>query len=314
MERVFVTGAAGYIGGKLLSYLDSRDEVKETVGIDIREPSTSPSKLTFYRADVRDPLDPIMKTHDIDTVVHLAYVVAPIHSESLMEDINVNGTRNILSSCIDAGVGQMLYTSSATAYGFHPDNDVPLTEDSLLRGNNDFTYSKTKKELEAVLAEFVASNPGITVTVLRPSFVVGPGFNDPLARHLQKRFVLLPSDAQPFQFVHEDDLIDIVYTLLSKRTHGIFNVGADGTVSPDEMVSLLGNRAIGIPSGLMYVLTQLAWKLRLSFLAEFPGPALNLARYSWVVSSDKLKEEVGFRYKYTSREAFEDFVDQVRGR
>ncbi|MEZ4577969.1 MAG: hypothetical protein R2875_08165 [Desulfobacterales bacterium] len=45
---------------------------------------------------------------------------------------------------------QILYTSSTTAYGFYPDNDQPLTEDSPLRGNDDFTYAKNKKEIEAI--------------------------------------------------------------------------------------------------------------------------------------------------------------------
>jgi len=314
MERVFITGASGYIAGKLLSLLSGKTEVKQIVGIDIKEPSISLEKFTFYRKDVREPVDHILKDHDIDTVVHTAYIVPPIHDEKLMEDVNVNGTKNILSACSEAGVKQLLYTSSATAYGFHPDNDHPLTEDSPLRGNDDFTYSKTKKEIEGIFSEFVTANPEIAVTIIRPAFVVGPSFDDPLARHLRKKVVLLPSNTQPFQFVHEDDLVEIIYLLLKKGAAGAFNVGADGTVTSDETVGLLGNIQVRIPFHLMYLLTGLAWNLQLSFITEFPAPALNMARYSWVVSNEKLKEELNYQYKYTSLEAYRDFAEFVKRR
>ena len=313
MERVFVTGAAGYIGGKLLSRLAERDDIKSIVGIDVAIPRVSPEKLTFYRRDVREHFGQVMRDHRIDTVVHLAYVVAPIHNTSEMEDINIDGTKSILAACEKAGVKQVLYTSSATAYGFHPDNDVPLTEKSPLRGNRDFTYSSTKRHLEAVVSHIAAQNPKTAGTLLLRAFVVGPGFDDPLARDLRRRIVPLPWKTQPFQFVHEDDLIDIICLLLDRRMPGVFNVGADGTVSADEMIRLLGNTKVPLPFWLMYALTELAWHARLRFLAEFPGPALDLARYSWVVSSEKLKRELGFEYKYTTVEAVRDFVRHVKG-
>ena len=314
MERLLITGASGYIGGKLASLLNEKAEVKEIVGIDIREPSAGLEKLTFHKADVREPIEHILKDHGIDTVIHTAYIVPPIHNKRVMEDVNVNGTRNVLSSCLKADVKQILYTSSATAYGFHRDNKVPLTEDSPLRGNDDFTYSRTKKEIESIFAEFISSNPDIVVIIVRPSFVVGPGFNDPLARHLRKRFVLMLSNTQPLQFVHEDDLVEIIYLLLDRGMAGVFNVGSEGQVAFDEMIKLLGNKPIHIPFKLMSVLTTAAWNLRLSFVTEFPGPALNLARYPWFVSSKKLESELGYRFKYTSLEAFTDFARHVRTR
>jgi UDP-glucose 4-epimerase len=313
MERVFVSGASGYIGGKLISLLAERKEVKSIVGIDVNLPRVAPEKLIFYRRDVRERFGQFMRDHRIDTVVHLAYVVAPIHSEQEMVDVNINGTRSILRAAEKAGVKQVLYTSSATAYGFHPDNDVPLTERSRLRGNRDFTYSRTKKEIEDIISRFAAHNTDIAVTVVRPSFVVGPGFDDPLARHLRKRIVLMPSNTHPFQFVHEDDLMDIMLLLLERRAPGAYNVGADGTISAGEMARLLGNTRVALPFWLMYALTELAWNLRLKFVAEFPGAALDMARYPWVVSSEKLKRELDFQYRYTTAEAYRDFAHHVKG-
>lgn len=151
--RILVTGASGYIGGKLLEVLAEKDWVKRLVGTDIKRPAFQHPKYRFYDRDVRAPMDDIFAADNIDTVVHSAYVLPPIHDTALMEDINKNGTRNVLSAAAAFKVRQILYTSSTTAYGFHPDNDVPLTEESPLRGNADMTYAKNKKEIEGIMAD-----------------------------------------------------------------------------------------------------------------------------------------------------------------
>jgi len=314
VENIFVTGISGYIGQKMLAFLDGKPEVQKIVGIDIREPAIRPGKLIFFRKDVREPLGDILLQHNIDAVIHLAYVVPPLHDRSLMEDVNIGGTRNILTSLFKSPVKQIVYTSSATAYGFHADNDNPLREDSPLRGNDDFVYSKNKKEIERLFSRFSQENPGYTVSILRPSFVAGPVFENPLARHMKKKFVLLPRSATPFQYVHEDDLVEIIYLLLQRRVNGIFNVGADGTMTFPEMIRSLGNTMIPLPFGMMYLLNSVAWYLRLAFISEFPSPALNMVRFPWVVSSEKLTAELGYRYKYTTRETFQDFAEAFKKR
>jgi len=155
-------------------------------------------------------------------------------------------------------------------------------------------------------------NPGCAVAILRPSFVAGPVFDNPLARHMQKKLVLLPSITQSFQYVHEDDLVEIIYLMLQRRVSGAFNVGADGSMSFPEMISLLGNRGLFLPFCLMSILNNLAWYLRLSFISEFPSPALNMVRYPWIVSSEKLKKALGYRYKYTTRETFLTFAEAFK--
>jgi UDP-glucose 4-epimerase len=312
MSRVLITGVAGYIGSKLAANLAKKSEFAEIVGTDIKPPPKDIARLVFYEHDVRSQMVELLNRHAIDTVVHAAYVLPPLHDKQLMEDINLNGTHTVLSSCVEANISHIMYLSSATAYGFHPDNDRPLTEDSPLRGNEDFTYAKNKRIIEGMLVDFAKEHQEITITILRPAFVVGPGFNNPLARYLQKSIVMLPFDGEPFQFVHEDDLIEIMVQLLLKKKQGTFNVGGDGTVPPRDMVRIMGNTPLPLPFGLLYPLNGVAWLLRLSFLTEFPSPALNMIRYPWVVSNDKLKREIGYSYQYTSKEAFEDFARYVR--
>lgn len=312
MTTVFITGVSGYFGSKLVSFFDRKQEVDHIVGIDVRKPAFTSGKFEFMRHDVRNDMAPILEGRNIDWAVHAAWILPPTHNKALMEDINVTGTNNFLDACVKSGVGQMLYCSSTTAYGFHPDNPRLLKEESPLRGNDDFTYSKNKKEMEFVCAKFKKSNPSASLTVVRPCFVVGPGFNNPLARHLQKKIVMLPSKTVPFQFIHEDDLVEIMYLLLKQKKDGIYNLAADGTMTFDEMIRMLGNWQLKIPSPLMYPLNSLMWHLRASFITEFPSPGLNLVSYPWIASNAKIKKELKYKFKYpTTKKAFEDFVRHV---
>ena len=308
MKRVLITGVAGYIGGKMARSLASFDKVERLIGIDIRRPLNPPARLVCIPHDVRRPMVDLFRRHAIDTVIHTAFVLVPIHNRALMEDINVGGTRNIITACCEARVDHLLYTSSAAAYGFYPDNQIPLTEDSPLRGNNDLTYSKNKKEIEIIFKDVFCNRQPPAVTILRPCFVVGPGFDNPLATHLKKRLVLCPLPSAPMQFVHEDDLLRVMRLCLEDRLTGIYNVAGNGALEFAEMVRLLGNIYCPLPAAVLAPLNHLAWTLRLKWLTEFPSPALNIMRYPWIVSSEKLIRETGFTYYYDSRSAFADFA------
>jgi UDP-glucose 4-epimerase len=311
--RILVTGASGYIGGRLIETLSRQARVERIVGTDIRAPLKEYPKYRFDLRDVRSPMDDIFTSEQIDTVVHAAYVLPPIHDTRLMEDINKGGTRNVLDAAAKFKVRQLLYTSSATAYGFHPDNDVPLKEKSPLRGNDDMTYAKNKKEIEGIMSDFAANHPGIKISIVRPCFVVGPGFNNPLAEHIQKKLVMIPANTRPWQFVHEDDLIAVMVLLLEKQMAGTFNVTAEGTITFKEMIRMLGNIPLAVPWSVLYPLNQLAWLMRLWFITKFPSPAMRMMVHPWIACSEKLKSETGYQFQYDTRAAFEDFVRVVKG-
>jgi len=240
MKHVLISGVSGYFGQKLVRLLEDRPGVERITGIDIAPPRFSSRKLTFVQCDVRADLRAVFRDRGIDCVVHTAYILPPIHDKALMEDININGTRNVFTAAAAHGVSHILDCSSTTAYGFHPDNPVPLTEESPLRGNEDFTYAKNKREIEGWMHGFEQAHPDIALTVVRPCFVVGPGFANPLARHLCKKICILPRVTAPFQFIHEDDLAELIYLLLRERKTGVYNLTADGTMTFEEMVHALG--------------------------------------------------------------------------
>ena len=312
MKRILITGAAGYIGLKTAECLSGRPDVEAIVGIDVKHPPRPVGKFTFYSRDVRSPLRDIMERHAIDTVIHAAFILPPIHDRKKMDDVNVNGTRAVLDSCVQAGVKQVLYTSSTTAYGFHADNRRPLTEENPLRGNPDVAYADAKRIIEGIFRQYERLHPEIDFIIVRPCFVVGPGFDNPLSRYVRKRIVPVPGETAPLQFVHEDDLVEVVCRLLAGKKKGAYNVAGEGELSIREMAAMLGNTCVSLPYGVLYPLNGAAWALRLTLLSEFPSPYLQMIRYSWIASTEKLKRELGYEFKYDTVSAYEDFVKFVK--
>ena len=81
--------------------------------------------------------------HGVDTVVHLASIVERPRGMSLetARAIDVGGTRRILEGCLEAGVEQLVVSSSGAAYGYHADTPGWLAEDDPLRGQGPFEYA-----------------------------------------------------------------------------------------------------------------------------------------------------------------------------
>jgi UDP-glucose 4-epimerase len=189
---------------------------------------------------------------------------------------------------------------------------MPLTEESPLRGNADFTYAKNKRELEAVCLRFQQDHPEVSLTVIRPCFVAGPGFDNPLARHLQKKIVMMPSKTVPFQYIHENDLVEIMYLLMKEKKSGVYNLAADGTLTFNDMIQIMGNWMLKLPYPLLYVMNNLMWFGRVKFMTEFPSTGLKMLVYPWIASNDKLKRELDYTFRFTTHEAFDDFARYVK--
>ncbi len=62
--KVLITGAAGYIGGRMVESLRTKDWVKAVVGTDIKAPEKDFSSYKFYKRDIRDAMDDIVEKVD----------------------------------------------------------------------------------------------------------------------------------------------------------------------------------------------------------------------------------------------------------
>jgi len=99
MSVVAVTGCSGYIGTQLLKFMDKQEGISRVLGVDIKPPMKPIAKLDFHNMDIRDPgLKDLFVEGGAEKVVHLAFVVDPMHDVEEMHDIDVNGTRNALDA------------------------------------------------------------------------------------------------------------------------------------------------------------------------------------------------------------------------
>jgi hypothetical protein len=99
---------------------------------------------------------------------------------------------------------------------------------------------------------------------------------------------------------------------LSQRKSGIFNVAGSGLIRYSEIARLSGRRAVALPEKLLRVLMGFSWALRLQ--NESPASGLEFIKYPPVVSTEKLKSEIGFQFGYSSRDALLSFVSESRAR
>ena len=304
--RYLITGGSGYIGSRLVERLAARDEVERILICDVRPPRVYRPGVAHRSVDVRDApaVRSAVADERPDVVVHLAFVLNPIHDEALMYEIDVGGTHNVLEACSDAGVGQVLVTSSSTAYGAFPDNPVPLTEEHPVRGVAGFEYARDKAESDRLCQLWALRHPDRVMTIVRPCIVFGPSVDNYLVRLWTK---------QPFQadfgmpdpgiqFVHEDDVVSAVVTLLDGRFGGAFNVAGDGVMPTEECASIVGLPRRRVPLRAYRRFASVMWRLRAS---EAPPGSLDFAVYPWIVSNSKLKEVAGWEPRFTSRETFE---------
>lgn len=305
--NIAITGVSGYIGTRLLRRLDRIAEVQSIVGLDLKPASYRPDKLRFYRHDIAQPFASIFIENKVDSAVHLAYVLMPRHDEARVRAIDVGGTRSFLNACREAEVQHLLYLSSHSVYGAHPDNPIPLTEESPVRPMPGFQYSRYKGAAEGLFLDFARDNPQSVVTILRACVVMGPGANNSITQALFQPAILGVSGFNPpMQFIHEDDLVEFIVALLLRKASGIFNAAGDGFVPYYELAQLTGKRLVTLPGWLFDSVLSLTWRLRLQ--KESPPPGLDFIKYPIVLSTEKVRRELGFKFRYSSREALQSFL------
>lgn len=312
MRRVAITGVSGYIGRQLLARLDAHPQVEAVVGIDARPPEGESRKLRFFLRDITRPLDDLLARERVDAAVHLAFVVRPTRRRRHARLVNVLGTQHFIDACDMAGVGHVLYLGSASAYGAHPDNPVPLEEDSPLRPNLGFQYSRDKAETDWVFQSYAAANPQVAVAILRGCLVLGPGGADSVGGKIFRRVMLrVAGHDPPVQYLHEEDLMSLLVAALERRARGIFNIAGDGLLRYSDVARLARRPMVAMPRALLAAMMNLTWALGLQ--SESPAAGLDFIAYPWVASNGKLKRELGFSYGHSSEDAVRAYL-QALGR
>jgi UDP-glucose 4-epimerase len=312
--RLAITGSGGYLADQLIRRLGSDTDVELILGLDIRPqyPKTACPSV-FVRFDLTWPWERLrdqFTSQRIDTALHLAWQFNPIHNVKRHREVDINGSGNFFRAAAAAGLKRVVYTGSTTAFVSAQNTGRALTEDDPVSGTPGYLYSKHKAEVDAMARQFMRDHPGIEVLILRGAIVIGPHTKNIVSQMTQwpsARFPFMFTVAgfdPPMQFLSEEDIAEILYRALKSHVTGVFHCSGDGVLRFHEVVQMLGKRPLPVPAPILYSLTALLWKLRLS---PFPAGILDLIRYPWAADNSRLKSEFGYVPRVSSREALASF-------
>jgi UDP-glucose 4-epimerase len=161
LDKVLVTGGAGYIGSHVMvalgrqgyrcvcvdNYSNASPEALRRVD------ALAPGAVEAHKADIRDTdaLRRILAGGGIGSVIHLAglkSVGESVADPARYHDNNVGGTKSLLAALADSPVRQFVFSSSATVYG--QPRRVPIAEDAPTAPES--PYGENKLEIEGLLA------------------------------------------------------------------------------------------------------------------------------------------------------------------
>ena len=307
MSRVIaVTGANGYLAQHLMKYLHlNRQDIDQFVCLDIRSADSSNDLPAIYhQIDILDLKAELLEEYGVTDFIHMAWTVTPVHNPKKAYEVDIEGTKTVLKEAETAGVQYFLHTSSTLAYGAYPDNEIPLTENHPLRGNENFHYPYNKMLAEQLLDNFEAENKGsMIIGRIRPSTILSPDLTNYIAEILKggwRSFFLMPfsNPNTPIQFLHVDDAIQAFTIMVEKRLLGAYNATPSSFVRIGDIPEILDGRGIQVPLRILRVLLWCQWKLRIS---QAPPSYLDFVAYPFVASNEKLSKK-GYKPKYSSEE------------
>ncbi|XP_078431295.1 UDP-glucose 4-epimerase 1-like [Wolffia australiana] len=178
-KTVLVTGGAGYIGSHtvlelvkagfkavVVDNLDNSSEVAVKRAAELA--GDSGKNIDFHKIDLRDKeaLDKLFASTAIEAVIHFAGLKAvgeSVKKPLLYYDNNIIGTVNLLDVMRAHGCKKLVFSSSATVYGWP--KEVPCTEESPLFAMN--PYGRTKLFIEEICRDLCLSDPEWSIILLR---------------------------------------------------------------------------------------------------------------------------------------------------
>ncbi len=314
--RVGVLGAAGIPGARILEVVAravrSSGGSLPPVAIDRLRGRVATAEWRL--ADSANPAV-VRALRDLDVAV---WVAAETDLESALRvrpterrERVVRTAQTLVTATAAAGVPRLVVVTSAQVYGAAADNPVPLPEDAQLNGIRDGGVVGDLLAVEEVIEDARRVHPGLSITIVRPAALVGPGIDTVVTRHFEAPRLLTVKGANPaWQFCHLDDLATAVRVLTGSPLGPVVTVGAPGWLSQDQIETLTGMRRIQLSEA-----TALGTAARLHRFGVLPAPASELAHalYPWVVDSARLRA-AGWAAAYDNETCVGVMLDSIKGR
>ena len=227
MNRVFVTGASGFIGSRLVKALE-----KKKISIVVLSRSNQLGLETVV-CDLKSESIPEGALTGVDTVFHLAGfshdLRDPLKIKHIYQKINVDATVQLAKRAIRSGVKQFIFVSSVKAGGSAIEGRCMNEED---QSEPEGVYGQTKREAELKLQEIVCKSD-MHICIVRSSLVYGPDVKGNLRLMLdgidRGWFPPLPETGNRRSMIHVDDLVDALILLsMNQRINGEIFYATDG--------------------------------------------------------------------------------------
>ncbi|MGH3916650.1 MAG: NAD-dependent epimerase/dehydratase family protein [Pseudonocardiaceae bacterium] len=316
-STILITGVSRFVGGHLAARLAADPSIDRVLGVDTVPPRRDllrrMGRAEFVRADIRNPLiAKVISTARVDTVVHAAMSASPRDSggRSTMKEMNVIGTMQLLAACQKSPVVTRLVVKSTSAvYGASPRDPAMFTERDEPKSLPSSGYAKDAVEVEGYIRGFDRRRDDVDVTVLRFANFIGPRIDTALTRYFSMPIVptTLGYDAR-VQLLHEEDALAVLERATRERLPGVFNVAGAGVLLLSQAIRRAGRIPAPIPQPAVATVGRL---VRSGRLVDFSPEQIKFLNFGRVLDTTRLRTEFGFTPRWTTAQAFDDYV---RGR
>lgn len=252
MEKVLVTGGAGFIGSNLSrKLLDLGYEVIIFDSLskgDIENIRDIKEKVKFIEGNIKNKeiIDNAMK--GVDYVFHTASIQISDSSEFLDEciDVNIKGSYNIFRSACENKIKRLIFSSSSSVYG-DPEK-LPTSENDLINAKD--PYGASKWMCEKIL-EFLGKKYGMEYNILRYFNVYGPrqpahayytriitGFIKKILK--DEELVVEGDENQSMDLIHVSDVVNAnILAMKSEAKNEVFNIGTGISTTLSEIAGMI---------------------------------------------------------------------------
>lgn len=220
--RYFITGATGFIGGRVAKQLvEAGHEVVALVRSPQKAKHLTDVGVSISQGDITDKESLRSPMSDVDGIFHIAaWYKIGLRDKSPAAKINIEGTRNVLEVMKELGIKKGVYTSTLAVFS---DTKGKLVDEGYrYSGSHLGEYDRTKWVAHYEVAEPMMKE-GLPLVIVLPGAVYGPGdtssLGDAFRSYLQGKLPMLPKDAV-LCWSHVDDVARGHILAMEKGTPG----------------------------------------------------------------------------------------------